>query len=280
MSPPSERCRDQVYVWDLFVRLFIGRLVVAFTVAYLITWPRIVHVWAGYVVCILVVARVVWGFGGPVYARFSDFVYSPASGLRYVRDLIGARTTIPRPQPGGGAMVLALLVFLSATVVTGLIVYGGDEQSGPLAGIVSKETGKEVEGVHELVSNITLALILFHIAGVTLASFVHRENLVRAMITGYKRLSRRRPCGRDTTLARPDLAAFDTASTGRRADQIGVTPVLELSASLPTIGGAGRTTNPSSSRQFDSSFRFARKIIQQCRDLILNANAIIHANDT
>ena len=176
-----------MYVWDPFVRLVHWTLVVAFTVAYLITWPRIVHEWAGYVVCILVVARVVWGFGGPVYARFSDFVYSPASGLRYVRDLIIARAPRYRGHsPGGGAMVLALLVFLTATVVTGLIAYAGEEH-GPLARIVSKEAGKELQGVHQLVSNITLALILFHIAGVTLASFVHRENLVRAMITGYKR---------------------------------------------------------------------------------------------
>jgi cytochrome b len=84
-------------------------------------------------------------------------------------------------------MVIALLVFVSATVVTGLIVYGGDQGAGPLAGIVSKETGEALEEVHELVANITLALIFVHISAVVLASFVHHENLVRAMITGYKR---------------------------------------------------------------------------------------------
>jgi len=183
-----EPYRDQVYVWDPFVRLFHWSLVGVFTIAYLVTWPRLVHAWAGYVVGVLVLARVVWGLVGPNYARFSDFIYSPASGVRYVRDLLAARA--PRylgHSPGGGAMVLALLVFLTATVVTGLIVYGGEEQAGPLAGIVSKETGKQLEAVHELISNITLALIFFHVAGVTLASFVHRENLVRAMITGSKR---------------------------------------------------------------------------------------------
>jgi cytochrome b len=41
--------------------------------------------------------------------------------------------------------------------------------------------------MHELIANITLALIVIHILAVVLASFAHHENLVRAMITGYKR---------------------------------------------------------------------------------------------
>jgi cytochrome b len=67
-------------------------------------------------------------------------------------------------------MVLALLVFLAATVATGLVVYGGDQQAGPLSGMFSTETGEAMEELHELVANITLALIFFHVAGVALAS--------------------------------------------------------------------------------------------------------------
>jgi cytochrome b len=186
---PSMRSSNQklVYVWDLFVRLFHWTLVVGFTIAYFTEDPLIVHVWAGYVVGALIVARVVWGLIGPRYARFSDFVYGPVATLRYVRDLILLRS--PRylgHSPGGGAMVMLLLVFLAATVLTGLLVYGGEQQAGPLAGMLSKDTGEAIEEVHEVVANITLALVLAHIAAVALASFVHRENLVGAMITGYK----------------------------------------------------------------------------------------------
>jgi cytochrome b len=181
--------QKQVYVWDTFVRLFHWTLVAAFTIAYLTEDDLLrLHVWAGYVVGALIVARVVWSFIGPARARFSDFIYDPATTLRYVRDLILFRAERHLGHsPGGGAMVVLLLLFLTATVVTGLVVYGGEHQAGPLAGMFSKDTGEAVEEAHVLIANITLALVLAHIAAVILASFAHRENLVRAMITGYKR---------------------------------------------------------------------------------------------
>jgi cytochrome b len=190
LNPNRNGLPREVYVWDPFVRIFHWTLVVAFTVAYLLTEKDVlkVHVWAGYVVGVLVVARVIWGFVGPEHARFSDFVYSPGASLRYVGDLILFKAERHLGHsPGGGAMVVTLLIFLAATVITGLVVYGGDQQSGPLAGTFTKEFGESFEEVHEVIANITLALIFAHIAAVILASFVFRENLPRAMITGYKR---------------------------------------------------------------------------------------------
>jgi cytochrome b len=190
LDPKRNSLQREVYVWDPFVRVFHWTLVIAFTIAYLLTGEDVlqVHVWAGYVVGTLVVARVIWGFLGPEHARFSDFVYSPGASLRYVRDLVLFRAERHLGHsPGGGAMVVMLLIFLAATVVTGLVVYGGDQQAGPLAGMFAKEFGESFEEVHELVANITLALVCAHIAAVILASFVFRENLPRAMITGYKR---------------------------------------------------------------------------------------------
>jgi len=179
----------RVYVWDRFVRIFHWTLVLGFAVAYLTEEDLLtVHVWAGYAVGVLVVARVVWGFVGTPHARFSDFAYSPAVAFRYVRDLLLFRAERHvGHSPGGGYMVFLLLLFLAATVITGLVVYGGDQQAGPLAGMFTEQTGEAMEEVHEVVANITLALVIAHIAAVVLASFAHRENLIGAMVTGYKR---------------------------------------------------------------------------------------------
>jgi cytochrome b len=180
----------RIYVWDPFVRVFHWTLVVAFTVAYLLTEEDVlqVHVWAGYLVGGLIVARVIWGLIGPEHARFADFLYSPADTLRYVRDLVLFRAERHLGHsPGGGAMVVLLLLFLAATVGTGLVVYGGEQQAGPLAGMFTKEFSESFEEVHEVIANITLVLIIAHVAAVILASFVFRENLVRSMVTGYKR---------------------------------------------------------------------------------------------
>lgn len=175
-------------VWDPFVRVFHWTVVLAFAVAYLVEDPHIVHVWAGYVIAAMLIARVIWGFVGSKHARFSDFLYAPSTAFAYVRDLL--RTHGKRylgHSPAGGYMIVALLVMLALTGIAGLVVYGGEENAGPLAGLISKQTAEQFEEVHEVLANITLALILIHVSAVLFASFAHRENLARAMVTGKKR---------------------------------------------------------------------------------------------
>ena len=185
---------QDVTVWDPLVRVFHWLLVIAFFIAYFVTEEDYlqVHIWAGYIVLGLVVFRTVWGFVGPKYARFSNFLYSPALVLSYLLELLRSRARrYLGHSPAGGAMVLLLLLSLLATTITGLMVYGAEQSAGPLAGMMGSLAGNGeaewAEELHEFFANLTLGLVILHIAGVLLASFSHKENLARAMVTGRKR---------------------------------------------------------------------------------------------
>lgn len=182
----------EVKVWDPLVRVFHWALVAGFFAAYLTAGEaETAHVWLGYAVLGLVAVRILWGFVGTVHARFADFVHGPASVLTDLKLTLQRRA--PRylgHSPVGGAMVVALLVFLLATTLSGIAVYGADEHAGPMASMmagVSHDTEEVLEEVHEVCANVTLGLVVLHILGVAFTSFAHRENLVRAMFTGRKR---------------------------------------------------------------------------------------------
>jgi cytochrome b len=212
----TEQRSAEITVWDPFVRAAHWTIAIGFFIAYLTEDVMTVHVWAGYVVGVIVVLRFLWGFVGPRHARFADFAYGPPTVLSYLWNLVFARARrYVGHSPAGGAMVFALLLFLALTVATGLILYAEEEGAGPLAPFYtqtastggaqlgegetfeSDEVEPEVrrqgfgestfEEVHEVIANATLGLVIFHILGVILASFVHHENLARAMVTGRKR---------------------------------------------------------------------------------------------
>ncbi len=196
----------EVPVWDPLVRLFHWTLFISFCAAWFTEgelfeglqdrlngeWLQLVHIWAGYTIAGLLVFRVLWGFVGPRYARFSDFVYRPGIVLAYVRDVLTlrARRTLGH-NPAGGAMIVALLLGLTATVVTGLALYGADKGLGPLAAMLAESSDAAIDTIkeaHEVATNFTLLLVAGHLLGVVWETLLHRENLVRAMITGRKRV--------------------------------------------------------------------------------------------
>lgn len=181
-----------VRVWDPLVRLFHWSLAASFMIAFLTEDDLlVVHVWAGYAIFGLILVRLIWGFVGPRHARWSDFVKEPGEIVAYLKDAVRFRASrYLGHNPAGGAMVVALLVSLIATGLTGLAVYGAQELSGPLASMLSglpESRAHLLEDVHEVLANLTLLLVVLHLVGVAFTSLVHRENLVKSMITGLKR---------------------------------------------------------------------------------------------
>ena len=167
-----------VRVWDPFVRVFHWSQAALIAVAWLTEdGPKTLHQTAGYIIAGMLALRVVWGFIGPRHARFSDFVRGPSTVLGYLRAMVAGRE--PRylgHNPAGGAMVVALLLTVAGTAMTGWL-----QTTDAFWG------SSVMEEIHETLASLILVLVAAHLAGVTLASMRHDENLARSMVDGRKR---------------------------------------------------------------------------------------------
>lgn len=167
-----------VRVWDPFVRVFHWSQAALIAVAWLTEdGPKTLHQTAGYIIAGMLALRVVWGFVGPRHARFSDFVRGPSTVLGYMRAMVAGRE--PRylgHNPAGGAMVVALLLTVAGTAMTGWL-----QTTDAFWG------SSVMEEIHETLASLILVLVAAHLVGVTLASMRHDENLARSMVDGRKR---------------------------------------------------------------------------------------------
>jgi len=169
--------RKRILVWDLPTRLFHWLLAATFAGAWLTAeserWIG-VHVTLGYTFAGLIVFRVVWGFVGSRYARFSSFVTGPGPVKRYVASILAFRPEHHvGHNPAGGWAVLALLGLGLATALSGYAAYNASSHL--------------LEELHEGVAGAMLALVFVHVGAVLASSLIHRENLVSAMWHGFKR---------------------------------------------------------------------------------------------
>lgn len=164
-------------VWDPFVRLFHWCTVGLVAVAFFSDADRPVHDTAGYLVIVLVLARVGWGIAGSRYARFDDFLAPPERILAYLRDILAGRARrYVGHNPAGGAMIVVLLVSLLITAGSGWL-----SETDTFFGI------SWVSHLHHRAAHLLLLLAGLHVVGVVASSMLHGENLLLAMITGRKR---------------------------------------------------------------------------------------------
>lgn len=175
----SNQPANSVRVWDLPTRVFHWSLALSFFGAYLLAEServRHLHVMFGYTVLALVVFRLVWGFLGTQYARFNSFAFGPRAVVDHLKGLArrDGREHAGHTPAGSWAIWLMLLLAL-VTAVSGYLYF-------------NEIGGEAMEEVHEVAANAWLLVVFVHVAGVIVSSIAERQNLVRAMVTGYKRL--------------------------------------------------------------------------------------------
>lgn len=166
-----------VLVWDLPVRLFHWLLVLCFAGAWVTAeserW-RLLHVTLGWTLGGLVAFRLLWGLVGSRHARFASFVRGPRAVGRYLGALLRGRPEHHVGHNPAGALAIVAMLGLGALLVgSGWALYEGIG-------------GELFEDLHEGIANALAAVAAVHVAGVALASWLHRENLVGAMFSGRK----------------------------------------------------------------------------------------------
>jgi cytochrome b len=194
-----------VRVWDLPTRLFHWALVVC--IVGLVTTAQIGgnamewHFRFGYSVLTLLLFRLLWGFVGGHWSRFSTFLYSPASLLRYLRG--GEVDGQPLGHsPLGALSVFAILGLLLLQVGTGL--FSDDEIAavGPLSKLASGAVVSQLTHYHKDIGKvIVLILVLLHIGAIAFYRIKRKKDLIRPMLIG------------DVSSPTPQLASRDDAGS-------------------------------------------------------------------
>lgn len=154
---------SRALVWDLPVRvfhwLFAGGFIAAATIALLLgddspLFPY--HAIIGLVLVFLVLLRVIWGFIGSRYARFSAQPYNPRALATYVGSaLIGRAKRYVGANPGSAYAALAMMLLViglagmllgqydSAAQTTRLPLIAGTLQLGEVESDEQSRTGSD-----------------------------------------------------------------------------------------------------------------------------------------
>jgi cytochrome b len=168
---------QKILVWDLPTRTFHWLQALSFLGAYLTSDSekyRDIHVTLGYILFGLIAFRLVWGFVGTRYAKFSSFLFKPSQIVKYLLSLVKGNSEHFVGHNPIGSVAIWLLLSLGLTLgVSGVL-------------LMQDDAADVVEKIHDFATDAMLVVVFIHLAGVFMSSILHKENLVRAMITGFK----------------------------------------------------------------------------------------------
>ena len=160
------------------------------------------HFRFGYCVLTLLLFRIIWGFVGGTWSRFSSFIFAPKHVIHYLK---GRREPLHEVghNPLGGLSVLTMLSFLLAQVATGLISDDEIAAAGPLTRFVANATVQQASNYHVNIGKVILILLVVtHLLAIVFYLVKKRENLIKPMLDGDKVLPPNVLATRDTACSR------------------------------------------------------------------------------
>lgn len=186
--------KDYVYVWPIYTRIIHWLIASSFTFAFIFSlYENLLnlHVAVGIIFGLMLVYRIIWGFVGPQYARFSTLKLSLEKLKFYFTEKVQNRyREIPAGHnPASSWFTIIVLVVGSIISITGLLLYGIQEGKGYL-GFLNDHYYMYMDSlfnIHKYASYTLLVWAIIHVVGVLVEQFYHKTNMIFAMITGYKK---------------------------------------------------------------------------------------------
>lgn len=163
----------RLFHW-IFATLFIGSFLIGKNVddeTSLFSYHMILGLTLGFAVLL----RIVWGFVGSRYARFSSFSLKPSDLIGYFKS---AFTSLTKRQlghnPASSWAALVMMVWALVLGVTGYLMTNADMK-------------ESLEDIHELFANTFLLVAIGHILGILFHTYRHKDPIGLSMVTGEKK---------------------------------------------------------------------------------------------
>jgi len=181
----------KILVWGLYTRASHALLMVMMLAVFLT--PEVkrlltLHVALGYTLALLFLFRILWGFMDVKYSKFKDFNFNLMDLKAYMLSIFGNKKETIGHNPASSYAIIAMIVLTFLAVGTGALAYGVKEGMG-IFSFMNHTLFRDMKlfkEVHEFFSNVLMAVIFAHIAGVLLDKLLHKSRALESMVDGYK----------------------------------------------------------------------------------------------
>ena len=180
------------YIWSLPTRVFHALFVIFILLTFLSAqedqWLNI-HAVIGYAVLILVLFRICWGFFGPKYSLFKDFPLGKTNVKDFLNHIFEEKLKYVGHNPLASYVMISMFVVAILTIITGVLAFGIQEGKGIFSFLNSSFFKKMelFEELHEVLSNLLIALIIAHLCGIFADRFLHKkQKTLNSIVSGYK----------------------------------------------------------------------------------------------
>ncbi len=181
----------KTYIWSLPTRIFHWLLVIGMVAAYILSGEEELlnfHSSVGYMVGILIIFRIIWGFVGPKYSRFSDFPIGVNSLKKFAANMKESKSQSPGHNPAASVVMLGIIIFSLIIVVSGILLLASEGQ-GLFAFVQTGLSEDSLKEIHEIAVNILIGLVIAHLLG-NIVDFIFNKKAgtLLSIFTGYKNI--------------------------------------------------------------------------------------------